>query len=242
LASVPSSGLAILATADLRLERARACVRQDDRVEDRARRVVGAGYDAIGGRYRDWSSGSAVRLGFVDQLLRRLSAGSTVVDLGCGPGEPATRLLSARHRVLGVDLSDVQLRLARQAAPSAALVRADMTELALREGSVDAAASFYALGHLPPAAHAPLLRSIASWLRPGGLLLTSAPLNAGGSVEPDWLGVPMYFGGIGEQATIAAVEAAGLVLDDTQVVAEDEGDGHLVRFLWLTAHRPIPTR
>jgi hypothetical protein len=48
----------------------------------------------------------------------------------------------------------------------------------------------------------------------------------------------MYFGGIGEQATIAAVEAAGLVLDDSRVVAEDEGDGHPVRFLWLTAHRP----
>jgi hypothetical protein len=50
----------------------------------------------------------------------------------------------------------------------------------------------------------------------------------------------MYFGGIGGQATIAAVDAAGLVLDDTQVVAEDESDGRLVRFLWLTAHRPTP--
>jgi hypothetical protein len=47
-------------------------------------------------------------------------------------------------------LSQVQLALARHAAPAAVFVLADMTELVLRTGSVDAVASFYALGHLPP--------------------------------------------------------------------------------------------
>jgi SAM-dependent methyltransferase len=210
-------------------------------VDESARQVVAAGYDAIGPRYRDWSSGSPVRIGFLQELILRLATGSTVVDLGCGPGEPATRLLSDAHQVVGVDVSRVQLALARRAAPAAAFVLADMTEFAVRPESVDAVASFYALGHLPPASHAPLLRSIGRWLRPGGLLLTSAPLVADDSVELDWLGVPMYFGGIGEQETYDAVGAAGLRLDDARVVTEDEGDGHLVQFLWLTAHRPAPT-
>lgn len=200
-----------------------------------ARKVVESGYDALGPRYREWSRASPVRIDRVRALLDRLSGGSTVVDLGCGPGEPATRLLAERHRVVGVDLSAVQLNLARRAAPTAALVRADMTRFALRPGSVDAVASFYALGHLPPATHAPLLRSVAEWLRPGGVLLTSAPLTAGEEVAADWLGVPMYFGGIGEQATRDAVRAAGLRLVDVEVVEEDEGGGHVARFLWLTA-------
>jgi SAM-dependent methyltransferase len=72
-------------------------------------RLVGRGYDALGSRYRDRFSASPVRRAQVDALLRRLPAGSTVVDLGCGPGEPATRLLTRRHRVVGVDLSEVQL-------------------------------------------------------------------------------------------------------------------------------------
>jgi SAM-dependent methyltransferase len=195
--------------------------------------VVGAGYDAIGVRYREWSANSPVRLRFVDEVLRQLPAGSTVVDLGCGPGEPATRRLSERHRVLGVDLSAGQLRLARQVARQATLVRADMTEFALRPSSVDAVVSFYALGHLPPTAHAPLFRAISLWLRPGGLLRTSAPVSADDGIEADWLGVPMYFGGIGMQATLDAV--ADLVVDDGRTVAEDEG-GRLVQFLWLSAH------
>ncbi len=199
--------------------------------------VVRAGYDRIGGRYREWSSASAVRLFFVRRLLDELSPRSVVVDLGCGSGEPATRLLSDGHRVLGVDASLEQLRLARRSAPSAALVQADITRFALRPGTVDAVASFYALGHIPSQRHAPLLHAIADWLRPGGVLLTSAPLVAGDDVDEDWLGVPMFFGGIGEAATRQAVDDAGLSVEDWQVVPEDEGDGRSVRFIWCLARK-----
>ena len=210
-------------------------------VVSEARHVVEAGYDALGARYRDWSSGSPVRLRFVCELLGLLPVGSIVVDLGCGSGEPASRLLSIRHRVLGVDLSRVQLRLARQAAPGAALVRADMTEFALRPGSVDVVVSCYAFGHVPPAAHAPLLRSIAGWLRPGGLLLVNTPITADDETAADWLGVPMYFGAIGARATRHAVRSAGLHLDAARLVAEDEGNGHIVQFLWINAHERAET-
>jgi len=127
--------------------------------------IVRSGYDRIVVRYREWSSVSPTRLNFVRRLLRGLTPGSLVVELGCGPGEPATRLLAAEHRVLALDASVAQLRLAREAAPTAALVQADMARLHLRAGSADAVASFYALGHLPSHEHAPLLNAIAHWLR-----------------------------------------------------------------------------
>jgi cyclopropane fatty-acyl-phospholipid synthase-like methyltransferase len=204
-----------------------------------SRALVRAGYDTIAGRYHAWSHASPTRLAFVQELLDRLADGSTVVDLGCGPGDPATRLLAERHRVLGVDLSEAQLRIARRLAPRASLVQADLAELSLLPGSVDAVASFYALGHLPPEAHSPLMASIARWLRPGGLLLTSAPLSAGQGLEDGWLGVPMYFGGIGEEATLRAVSDAGLRLERARRVPEDEGGGKIVEFLWLTATKPL---
>ncbi len=113
-----------------------------------------------------------------------------------------------------------------------------MARLNLRAGIADAVASFYALGHLPSHEHAPLLHAIAHWLRPGGMLLTSAPLRAGDDRDESWLGVPMYFGGIGETATRQAIESAGLVVEQWQVVPEDEGDGKMVRFLWVLARKP----
>jgi len=200
--------------------------------------VVRSGYDAIGERYHEWSHLSSTRLDFVDQVLHRLRPGSTVVDLGCGPGDPATRMLAERHTVLGVDLSVEQLRIARRLAPRAGLVQADLVDFSMQPRSVDAVVSFFALGHLPPYAHAPLLRRAATWLRPRGLLLTSAPLTAGEAVERDWLGVPMYFGGIGVAATVQAVTDTGLVVESAREVTEDEGDGRTVTFLWVVATRP----
>jgi SAM-dependent methyltransferase len=200
--------------------------------------VVRSGYDRIGSRYRDWSHGSPVRLHWVQRLLDELSPASLVVDLGCGPGEPATRLLAEQHRVLGVDGSDGQLRLARRAAPTAQFIRADMTRLQLQPGCIDAVASFYAFGHIPSEAHSPLFAAISKWLKPGGLLLASAPLQAGDDQDRDWLGVPMFFGGIGQPATRRALEDAGLVIETWDVVGEDEGDGRIVEFLWLVARKP----
>lgn len=200
--------------------------------------VVRDGYDRIGAGYRGWSKDVSVRLRWVQRLLSELRPGSVVLDLGCGPGEPATRILAEHHRVIGVDGSFAQLRLAQQDAPTALLVHADMTRFAVRPASLDAVACFYALGHIPSHQHAPLFAAIASWLRPGGLLVTSAPVTPGDEISADWLGVRMFFGGIGTDATRRAVQAAGLTMDTFEVVEEDEGDGHRVAFLWLVARRP----
>src|SRR4051794_3926944 len=165
---------------------------------DDASGTVRAGYDLIGPRYRDWSRHSPVRLHWVGRLLDQLTPNSLVLDLGCGPGEPATRLLTERHRVIGVDASYEQLRLAKHAAPPPPSAPPHLPRPAVAAGSLDAVASFYALGHVPSDRHAALMHAISTWLRPGGLLLTSAPLSPGDGHEPDWLGVPMFFGGIGE--------------------------------------------
>jgi cyclopropane fatty-acyl-phospholipid synthase-like methyltransferase len=209
-------------------------------VTERPQDVVRAGYDRIGERYQRASHPNPVRLERLRELFDRLAPRSTVVDLGCGAGDPATRLLTeASHRVLGVDISREQLRLAQRLAPGAAYAQADLVDLALRQESVDAVVSFYALGHLPSAAHRPLLARVGGWLRPGGFLLISAPLGAGDDSDPDWLGVPMFFGGIGVDATLAAVTDGGLTVQDAKVVGEDEGGGKVVEFLWVTARKPM---
>jgi SAM-dependent methyltransferase len=120
----------------------------------------------------------------------------------------------------------VQLRLARQAVPTAHFVQADLAQLALMPQSVDAVTSFYVMGHLPAHVHATLYDSVAMWLRPGGWFLISTPVGVEGGIEQDWLGVPMFFDGIGSEATLAAVAAAGLVIDIAERVTEDEGDAN----------------
>lgn len=198
--------------------------------------VVRLGYDALGARYRDWSRDTSLRVRFVQQLLDRLSEDSRVLDLGCGPGDPTARLLSERLAVVGVDLSPVQISLARKAAPTAAFVVGDMTHLGLRQGAFDAVVSFYAFGHLPSALHRDVLTDIAAWLRPGGLLVANAPVGTGDGVH-HWLGVQMFFGGIGAYSTLAAIESAGMCVESAEQIIEDEGDGQTATFLWVCARK-----
>lgn len=165
------------------------------------RDMVRRGYDAISVAYRgddgQPASSSAEHVshyaGWVEELASLLPGGAVVVDLGCGAGLPASRELTDRGlRVLGVDFSAVQLSRARRLVPAASLVRADMTALRLRPGSVDAVVSFYALIHVPLEDQRVLFPRIRSWLRQGGYLLaiTGADRWTG---TADYLGAEMFW-------------------------------------------------
>jgi hypothetical protein len=76
------------------------------------------------------------------------------------------------------------------------------------------------------------------WLRPGGLLMaTMGASDSPNTVEPDWLGVPMFFSHFDADTNREMVRRAGLDIVDAEVVPEDE-NGELVEFLWVVARRP----
>jgi SAM-dependent methyltransferase len=198
-------------------------------------RLVADGYDRIARRYLSWSATAPVRLRYLGRLLDLLMDGSDVLELGCGAGEPVTRRLAERHRVVAVDISATQLALAAGNAPTATLLLADMTEVSFKPRTFDAVVAFYALTHVPRARHADLLASIAAWLRPGGLaLLTMGAADLPGVVEDDWLGAPMFFSHFDAATNRALAQRAGLALMSAEVVEEDERDAG-ARFLWILA-------
>ena len=145
-------------------------------MSDHEKMIVRAGYDAIAERYLSWSESvdNDPRDRFLDELARRLPDGARVLDLGCGAGIPSTRLLSERFEVVGVDISEVQLQLARKNVPKAQFAHGDFSELAFPDGSYDAIAAFYSISHVPRDEHAQLFTRVAGWLKPGG----AAPRNS----------------------------------------------------------------
>ncbi|MQY14130.1 Ubiquinone biosynthesis O-methyltransferase [Streptomyces sp. RB5] len=151
--------------------------------------LVRRGYDRLSERYEQAFGGETKYGAWLTELLAGLPEEATVLDAGCGTGIPVARTLAAAgHRVTGVDISDVQIRRARELVPDAGFVRADMTTLELPEGSLDAVVCLYALIHVPVAEQPALLARIARWLRPGGLLLCTTGHRAWTGVDEDWLG------------------------------------------------------
>src|SRR5256714_8077572 len=92
--------------------------------------IVARGYDAIALRYAEWAGRvGAPTLEWLRDLDARLPDGANVLELGCGRGVPGTRELARRHRVTGVDISAVQIELARHHVPEASFVQGDAVDL-----------------------------------------------------------------------------------------------------------------
>lgn len=138
--------------------------------------------DHLGRAYLRYSftKGTAQEVGFLVEELG-LEAGMRVLDVGCGPGRHAHHLASLGVEVVGVDISERFVALARAGAPSnATFVRADARALVF-DGEFDAAISLCqgAFG-LTGGPGAPLdgdgavLEGMARALRPGGVLAISA--------------------------------------------------------------------
>ncbi|GAA3738386.1 methyltransferase domain-containing protein [Salinactinospora qingdaonensis] len=108
-----------------------------------------------------------------------------VVDLGCGPGSLAARLLERipKAQVVGVDTDPFLLALARATAPD----RLRLVDTRLGEpgwldrlalpGEIDAAVSTTALHWVPEEQLARTYRDLAAALRPGGVLVNGDHLE-----------------------------------------------------------------
>lgn len=197
--------------------------------------VVEAGYDAMAEVYLATFGGGIYhdsRARFIAELSDRISDlddGANVLELGCGAGVPATALLAEKFDVLGVDTSAAQLALAAERVPGARFLKADMTTLELPAASFDAITAFYCLNHIPQAEHQALFAKIATWLRPGGLLL--ATLGTGESKDDieHWLGVPMFFASHDLETNRRHLADAGFSLLIDEVVSNE---GPLGRETW----------
>jgi SAM-dependent methyltransferase len=96
-----------------------------------------------------------------------------VLDVGCGEGADAIWLARRGWTVTAIDISDVALRRARDAAQVAGAavdwVRGDALQAPLRFSSFDLVSMQYPA--LPKAAGEPAVRTLVDTVRPGGLLL-----------------------------------------------------------------------
>lgn len=201
------------------------------------KRVVERGYDQVAHDYArlegetEWP-----RMRWLGKLLNQLGPGSSVLDLGCGSGDPADVEIAKKHKVTGVDISQTQIDLARQNVPTGHFLHGDAGSVEFPAASFDAVVSFYALEHIPREEHETILRRIYQWLRPGGLVLIGMEAGDIEGVLGEWLGVPMFMSCFDPETMTRMVDEAGFELLETAIEAQIERS-HDVPYLWLLARK-----
>lgn len=108
------------------------------------------------------------------------TAGSRVLDAGCGTGRVAIRLAELGYDCVGVDVDEAMLEQARSAAPAQQWVLSDLARVADADlGRFDL---IVAAGNVIPlldrGTEATVVANLARLLQPGGVLVTGFGLDA----------------------------------------------------------------
>jgi ubiquinone/menaquinone biosynthesis C-methylase UbiE len=192
-----------------------------------AKRVVRSGYDSAAESYladRPRAAGDVAALG---ELTAQVPTGGSVLDLGCGAGVPVTdHLQKAGYRVVGLDFSMAQLRLASENV-SAPLAQADMSALPMRAASFDGVVAYYSIIHVPRDEHRTIVDEVRRVLVPGGhaLLVLGARDLPADLDEKSWLGTPMYWSHFDSETNLALLSEAGFAVEWRSLVPDPMGHG-----------------
>ncbi len=103
-------------------------------------------------------------------VLLEVGARDKVLDVATGTGEQALAFAERGAEVVGIDLSEQMLGVARRKNrfPNLSFQRADAVDLPFADGSFDLVCISFALHEMPDSVRASVLSSMASVTKPGG--------------------------------------------------------------------------
>jgi 2-polyprenyl-3-methyl-5-hydroxy-6-metoxy-1,4-benzoquinol methylase len=133
-------------------------------------------FDQIAETYEDAFKGNEGLYQTLDGLRSYHGSGSTVLDVGCGPGGPAAYLAQQGYRITGIDISQKMVDYCAKHIRGSFL-KVSMTDYAPGE-AFDAVISILSLLQLPYHSIRSVLFKMASWLRPSGILIL-------GTIDPE---------------------------------------------------------
>lgn len=127
---------------------------------------------------------SFVELHWFQRFAVSLKKGNSVLDLGCGGGEPVSRfLIDSGFDLTGVDTSATMISLCRVRFPRATFVQQDMRSV-MFENPFHGIVAWDSLYYLRPSEQRAMLARAAFWLKPGGrMLFNTGAANMGEIAE-----------------------------------------------------------
>jgi 2-polyprenyl-3-methyl-5-hydroxy-6-metoxy-1,4-benzoquinol methylase len=138
----------------------------------------------------------------LDKFSAMIPENSLICDAGCGPsGHIGKYLFNKGHRIVGVDISDRCIEIAKQHEPDMHFERMDMGDMDFDNGYFDAIVSYYSIIYTPKEKVGVLFESFQKKLKPGGKLLVAVKKGdtEGFLKDDEWYKTTVYFSYFSEE-------------------------------------------
>lgn len=157
---------------------------------------------------RDRRSELILERAWMERLTALLQPGASMLDVGCGSGQPIAKYLIERgYAVVGVDSSPALIDKCRTRFPGSEWIVGDMCQLALHRtfDAIIAWDSFFHLAHEHQRAMFPIFQRHAN---PGGLLLLTTGSDHGVAIG-SYQGEPLYHASLSIEEYRTLLESHG---------------------------------
>lgn len=152
----------------------------------------------------------------LDSFAGRFNEDSVICDAGCGPsGHIGRYIFDKGIQVVGVDISDKCVEMARQHNPQMRFEYGDIGNLAFDDGSFDGIISYYSIIDTPKKYVNRIFNEFRRVLKPNGYLLVAVKAGTAEGYIYDLLGIKteIYFTLFTEEEITNYFEQAGFPLE-----------------------------
>jgi SAM-dependent methyltransferase len=180
-------------------------------MSDPAQRIIGL-YEENAEAWASLRGSNLREKEWLDCFLAFVPTGGSILDIGCGSGEPIARyLLEQGFRVTGVDSSPAIIDICKRRFPEAKWLVNDMRTLDLGR-RFDGVLAWYSFFHLLPEDQRPMFARFAAHASEGApLMFTSGPEH--GVAMGEWQGEPLYHASLAPEEYRSLLAANGLEVE-----------------------------
>lgn len=127
-------------------------------------------YEEIVHWFDDARTKTLMEAEYLNLIVKAIPAGSSVLDLGCGTGEPIAKFfIDKGFKVTGVDGSKKMIELCKKRFPNEQWIVSDMREINLNQ-QFDVVLAWHSFFHLDPDSQRRMFKIFATHIKPDGIL------------------------------------------------------------------------
>lgn len=170
---------------------------------------------------------------WLERFAAAIRPGGTILDLGCGMGEPIAAFLIGRgFAITGIDGAPSLVAMAESRFPDQSWIVGDIRTVTL-EQRFDGIIAWHSLFHLTADDQRTMIRRFYHWAAQGAPLLFTTGTALGETIG-EWEGEPLYHASLAPEEYRALLEANSFSVE--AFAAKDRACGDAT--VWLAAHRP----